>query len=647
MTRLTIATTGDPLTFRPVTSSIVRKSKDGDVNVIILLFGTDYNISMAGIIQQDSKGDIDDNTKSISVNNNSEIELAAELETAGTITAKLIGSFSSFTYFYPGMRIRGHLKLPITSHGVPVPVLEAHYHLTDLLSKDALFFILSLKENNLELDVLETVDDVDTVIYNEVLDSGIDEYFFEFDFLINGMSKFYSFANYGTATQIKTRKWIGNLKAKLGECNVAIHNHNSEEVLRIIKSDFIFIDYPKIFIKFDRTTDERFIGKVRMYDDLNNPVEANWKEIRSRDYKFEGNRVIENGMIRLIVKTVNPNIEVWGWNYNDAVPSWEKCMTIEVESDSAVKSLKIQNIIFEYFTKMQIKFDINFGTSIYSIIMSRGDPYISVLNKAKLKFKFKSAFNRLAGDFKNQSNGYTLKNTDESGSPLTKKATGTATCVSVVATDTITINGLVYTAVTGVKANNTEFSVDTSGTACATDLADSIKNDTRQGMVEVEIDTDGNSVTNVVTITAKAGGTSGNNITMSQTGGTITLSGATLTGGAATGGTGIETLSVFTLNDNWYSVYNNTDSNAAVGWLSSMIKPDTIKIEDISSELVYTFTYPKAGNVFGIGILPTFPNNLVGGVPFPFIVGTQDEYVKWRANEAVLSFRELETIKRR
>ena len=646
MTRLTIAATGDPLTFRPVTSSVVRKSKDGNVNVIILLFGTHYKISMAGIIQQDSSGDIEDATKSIDVNN-SFLELKAEQKSGGATTAILIGSFSAFMYFYPEIRIRGHLKLPITSHTPTVPELEMHYHFKDLLVEDELIFKLVLKENNLELDLIELVDGSETVLYNEVLGGGVDEYFFEFAFLINGKSKFYSFANYGTQTQIKTRKWIGNLTAKLGECNVSVHNHNSEQVLRTVSSDFLFLDYPKIFIKLDRTTNDRFIGQIRMYDDLNDSVEANWIQIRSRDYKFIGNRIIENGMIRVVLKTTNPTVEIWGWNFNATVPSWERCMILLVNSDGGSKSLKIQNITFEYFSRMQVKCVINFGTSVYAMIMSRGDPYISLLNTQKLNFQFKSGKNRFAGDFDDQHSGYTLKNTDKSGTPLVIKATGTATCTSVVAGNTITINGIVFTGVTGVKADNTEFSVDGNDAACATDLADSISNDVRIGSDEPNIGLDATVITDIVTIIARAGGIAGNDITMSETGGNIALSGANLTGGAASGGTGLETLTVFTLSDNWYSVYNNDQDNEVIGWLSSIIKPDSIKIEDISSELNYKFVYPIKGNVFGVGVLPTFPTNLVGGVPFPFIVGTQDEYVKWRANEAILSFRELETIKRR
>ena len=72
-----------------------------------------------------------------------------------------------------------------------------------------------------------------------------------------------------------------------------------------------------------------------------------------------------------------------------------------------------------------------------------------------------------------------------------------------------------------------------------------------------------------------------------------------------------------------------------------------INILDKSGSLEYTITYPVKGNVFGIGVLPSFPSNLVSGVPFPFVVGTQDQYVKWPANEAPLSFKEIEVFKKR
>lgn len=647
MTRLSVAVTGDSLTFRPVTSSIVRKSKDGNVDVVIMLFGSHYNISMDGIIQQDSNDQIDDNTKNIGVAN-SNLEFDLEQKVGGTSAAELIGSFSSFMYFYPGLKIRAHLKLPITSHAPVVPELEAHYHFKDLLSSDELIFKLTLKENNLEFDLVELVDGSETVLYNEVLASLEDEYFFEFDFNVNGKSRFYKFADYETQTQTKARKWIGNLTAKLGECNVVMHGHNDEQVLRKISSGHLFIDYPQIFLKFDRTSDDRFIGQVKVFDDMNTIVEADWKQIRSRDYKFEGNRVLENAMIRVIINSTNPDMEIYGWNFNAITPSWEKVMTMITDSDSGSKSLKIQNISFEYFSKVQLKAKINFGTSVYDLIMSRGDPYITLLNTGKLKFKFKSELDRMAGNFASEDNGYSLINTSEGGTPRAIAADGTVTCASVLAGDTFTANGLLYTAVNGAKANNEQFDMSGTNDQCATDLADSIENDTRVGIDEVGHNLSSSSLAAVVTIVDDVKGIDGNLITLlSSDGGRLAVSGATLTGGAATGGAGTETLTGFSQTDNWFSVYNQADINAVVGWMSNLTKPSSIKIDYVDPNLEYLFTYPGKGNIYGIGVLPSFPSNLVGGIPFPFVVGTQDEYVKWRANEALLSFRELETIKRR
>jgi hypothetical protein len=107
-------------------------------------------------------------------------------------------------------------------------------------------------------------------------------------------------------------------------------------------------------------------------------------------------------------------------------------------------------------------------------------------------------------------------------------ATNTAQCTSVIAGDTITVNGLLYTAVAGAKADDTEFSVDTSDTACAADLADSINNDVRVGTLG---DVSASPSTDTVTLTTDVEGTAGDAVTLAETGGTITLGGATFSGG--------------------------------------------------------------------------------------------------------------------
>jgi hypothetical protein len=113
-------------------------------------------------------------------------------------------------------------------------------------------------------------------------------------------------------------------------------------------------------------------------------------------------------------------------------------------------------------------------------------------------------------------------------------ATGTAQCTSVVANDTVTINGHLYTAVAVADDNTNDpsiFSIGTSDTECATSLKNKIN------LRELGKDTiTAESSTDTVTITYANFGTKGNAVAMSQTGGTITLSGATLTGGVNPGG---------------------------------------------------------------------------------------------------------------
>lgn len=93
---------------------------------------------------------------------------------------------------------------------------------------------------------------------------------------------------------------------------------------------------------------------------------------------------------------------------------------------------------------------------------------------------------------------------------------------TVLAGDTVTINGLVYIGVSGVKADNTEFSVDTSDAAAATDLADSISNDARTGSIADAVLTA--SATDE-TITVSATSSQPQAISAYSSGATIELSG--------------------------------------------------------------------------------------------------------------------------
>lgn len=110
-------------------------------------------------------------------------------------------------------------------------------------------------------------------------------------------------------------------------------------------------------------------------------------------------------------------------------------------------------------------------------------------------------------------------------------ATGTVTAATVLAADTVTIAGTVFTAVTGAAGAN-EFD-RTPGTdiTTATNLVAAINLVTNWvGTPPVTADNAGGT-SNIVTITAASVGTAGNAITLASSGGTLAVSDANLSGG--------------------------------------------------------------------------------------------------------------------
>ena len=108
-------------------------------------------------------------------------------------------------------------------------------------------------------------------------------------------------------------------------------------------------------------------------------------------------------------------------------------------------------------------------------------------------------------------------------------AQGTVTIAGVLAADTVTVNGLVYTAVAGAKADDTEFTIDGNDENSAADLADSITNDSRTGTLG---DVTAVNAVAVVTMTSTLNGAAGNAVTLaSSDGGRLAVSGATFAGG--------------------------------------------------------------------------------------------------------------------
>jgi phage tail sheath gpL-like len=105
------------------------------------------------------------------------------------------------------------------------------------------------------------------------------------------------------------------------------------------------------------------------------------------------------------------------------------------------------------------------------------------------------------------------------------KASVTATCDTVIATNTLTVGTVTLTA-DATPANENEFDPGASDTECAANIAAAINDHSVLGLA-----VSATSAAGVVTITAHVAGELGNHIAVSENSTTITLSAATLTGG--------------------------------------------------------------------------------------------------------------------
>ncbi len=403
---------GNNLTFRPLSPTVVRKCKDGNVNIINLLFGSNYNIKLDGVITNTINNKVRDSNYTVMTESSL---LKLKHESLSLDNAVLTSRFNSFMYFYPKSKIKFHLKLVDTEASTSsVRVFKGNLEFEDLLSEDKLTFELRRVSNITHLDVKETKAGVEKILYTENLGSGVHEYWGEFWYLFNGQCRFYKTNVDNTNKRItNTKLWTGDITALLGECSVSYNSINGDNVLKELHSDYMFIYYKDIYLRYDQELDDKFIGAIKVYDNFNSDIEENWRRIRTRDYKFIGDRVIENGMVRIVIKNLNPVIEVYGYDYENT-ESWIYCYSILTESDNNRSSLSIQNVAITTFSYDQINLEVNFGTRVYKILMTKGDPYITVSNRYNKKLFIKTGKKNFTFDGENDS-WYSLGKDNEIG----------------------------------------------------------------------------------------------------------------------------------------------------------------------------------------------------------------------------------------
>ncbi len=413
MGHISISPAKDADTFTPLTKAYDRTGKDGAIPQINYLIGSQYNIVIGGDLSISAEGNItpgSDTVKAIS----GKLEIAAQSDD-GTEVEK-IATFSSFMYFYPGLKIVGNSEIQDADvMSGPIPVQRIRYVFEDLATTDQFIVDLQGGDGNAQLVIRERVEGVTTDLVTQELTTGIIEVKWELDFQEDGITKFWYKEEPGGT---RTRIFNGTLEAELGECKATVKLMLDQQATKTVKSDFMMIYYSNINLGYDVAIADRLQGRIRVFDQNDTEVEADWLEVFSGDHEFIGDRVIENGFVRLRFKTT-PEMEVYGWNVTTA--TWELASSIIPKDSQSILATTLQDIIFKIYNDSQVKILVKYGTVDHEVDMKRGQPYVRIVSNSK-EFKIDTSARRfaLSTDVNTDIPDFNQVNTDDAnrGNPL-------------------------------------------------------------------------------------------------------------------------------------------------------------------------------------------------------------------------------------
>lgn len=384
MGHISISPAKNANTFTPLTKAYDRTGKDGAIPQINYLIGSQYNIRIGGDISISATGNITNDTlKAVS----GKLEIAGE-SVDGTEVEK-IGSYISFMYFYPGLKIVGDSVIQDADVGSgPIPVQRISYIFEDLATTDQLIIDFQGGNGNAQLVLREKVAGVVATLVTQEITTAVINIKWELDFQEDGITKFYFKEPGGSRTRI----FNGTLKAELGESKASVRLVLDQQATKTVKSDFMLIYYNNINLGYDVAIADRLQGRIKVFDQNNTEVEANWIEVFAGDHEFVGDRVIENGFVRIRFKTT-PVMELFGWNVASA--AWElasKIIPISTQSDLATT---LQDIIFKIYNDSNVKLNVKYGIVDHEVDIKRGQPYVRIVSNSK-EFRIDTAARRFA-----------------------------------------------------------------------------------------------------------------------------------------------------------------------------------------------------------------------------------------------------------
>lgn len=386
MTRIELGTGVNASGYTPVDLTYKRTTADGDIGIISYLVGTHFNERLDGIITASDDGAIENDSITTS---GGKLEISGDSDVGESLSTKS-ATHSTFMYFWPKTNIHGNAEIAVAQVGEITPGVaytsKCRTKFEDLATGDKIIIDLdpgnSVANTNPVLSLKEEVNGTETTLATYTLDAGETKIDWQLKFLDEGVTKF----SYKTPTGSPTLLWRGDLNADIGECKV-MHEllTNEASPTRTVKFDFIWIIYKSIFAGYDEPPEDKYLACVCIYDTNGTETEADWIKVYSKDHNFVGDRVVENGLIRIRFKTT-PEIEIKG--YNSGTQAYDLIGSILPESTSGNLATNLLDVIFRKFNDSAVVITAKFGILDYRITMRKGMPYIRVrLNSQQMTFK--------------------------------------------------------------------------------------------------------------------------------------------------------------------------------------------------------------------------------------------------------------------
>jgi hypothetical protein len=611
MTRIELGTGIGSENFTPTDFSYQRETSDGQIPIINYLIGSHFNENLDGLFTLSDTGSP---TSSSIANTGGKLNI--QLDPNGDVLSTKRATHSTFSYLWPKTRINSNLELATEQVAEITPNVAytqtARTVFEDLSNGDQIILELHSGNNgtgsgpatNAWFSISEKVNTVITELKRVDLPSGELSIDWQLRFIEEGVSKLFYKNNVADSILL----WKGDFNADIAECKVFHEFESNDGTNRTIKFDFLWILYKSIFVGFDISAANKVLGCVCVFDTDGTEVEADWNRVFSKDHEFVGDRVIQNGLIRLRIKDT-PEMEVWGWQTFDT-PAWVLLGSLIPKNNSNIKATNLVDVIIRKFNDSLVILDVNYGLVTHTYRLAKGMAYVRCNTRSKM-FDFKTTKERFALSSDDETTNllkYNQLHSDdaERGNPLRNY---TITNISV--------------------ANPTEITTSvphdfTTGNIVRVQNTNSTPN------------ADGNRV---VTVTGPTTFTTPLNVTGSGNAGDIDLWENTIADNPAiftfdqTANTGLGKV-----DDVWYAFYNPT-ADDVVGWIGSFLRPNALEVEATSiTELKEArFGFDKE-ILIAIGQINSKPLTKTNGKPKMFFPGVEDEYVKWKANAAIFAF---------